>query len=129
MPFARYFCIFINVGLGEGSALPVGAPAPQLPDIPTTVWLNSVPADLTSEDGLDLQRAHMADPLPSLGGVIIFARADSSGCDTGFSTQGCTPATFNVRDLHDAGDNQVHINFNSSIAVAGVDAVFIALDS
>ncbi|EFO0095641.1 phage tail protein, partial [Escherichia coli] len=24
MPFARYFCIFINVGLGEGSALPVG---------------------------------------------------------------------------------------------------------
>ncbi|HIA2925355.1 TPA: phage tail protein, partial [Escherichia coli] len=23
MPFARYFCIFINVGLGEGSALPV----------------------------------------------------------------------------------------------------------
>ncbi|HGC1998047.1 TPA: phage tail protein, partial [Escherichia coli] len=22
MPFARYFCIFINVGLGEGSALP-----------------------------------------------------------------------------------------------------------
>ncbi|EPA5868206.1 phage tail protein, partial [Salmonella enterica] len=24
MPSARYFCIFINVGLGEGSALPVG---------------------------------------------------------------------------------------------------------
>ncbi|EOV6913407.1 phage tail protein, partial [Escherichia coli] len=22
MPFARYFCIFINVDLGEGSALP-----------------------------------------------------------------------------------------------------------
>ncbi|MEX5160479.1 phage tail protein, partial [Escherichia coli] len=22
MPFARYFCIFINLGLGEGSALP-----------------------------------------------------------------------------------------------------------
>ncbi len=28
MPFARYFCIFINVGLGEGSALPVGVPVP-----------------------------------------------------------------------------------------------------
>ncbi|MEK2966364.1 phage tail protein, partial [Salmonella enterica subsp. enterica] len=26
MPVARYLCIFINVGLGEGSALPVGVP-------------------------------------------------------------------------------------------------------
>ncbi|MEI1608249.1 phage tail protein, partial [Escherichia coli] len=24
MPVTRYLCIFINVGLGEGSALPVG---------------------------------------------------------------------------------------------------------
>ncbi|WP_227501886.1 phage tail protein [Klebsiella pneumoniae] len=28
MPVSRYLCIFINVGLGEGSALPVGVPVP-----------------------------------------------------------------------------------------------------
>ncbi|MDB6974927.1 phage tail protein, partial [Escherichia coli] len=28
MPVTRYLCIFTNVGLGEGSALPVGVPVP-----------------------------------------------------------------------------------------------------
>ncbi|ERA20528.1 hypothetical protein G999_02695 [Escherichia coli UMEA 3893-1] len=32
MPFARYFCIFINVGLGEGAAWPVGVADKQTPD-------------------------------------------------------------------------------------------------
>ncbi|ESP17081.1 hypothetical protein G690_02528 [Escherichia coli HVH 12 (4-7653042)] len=32
MPFARYFCIFINVGLGEGAAWPVGEAEQQPPD-------------------------------------------------------------------------------------------------
>ncbi|MGT9287700.1 phage tail protein, partial [Escherichia coli] len=26
MPVSRYLCIFINVGLGEGWAMPVGVP-------------------------------------------------------------------------------------------------------
>ncbi|MBE0019796.1 phage tail protein, partial [Escherichia coli] len=39
MPFARYFCIFINVGLGEGSALPVGVPVPWPSATPPTGWL------------------------------------------------------------------------------------------
>ncbi len=41
MPFARYFCIFINVGLGEGSALPVGVPVPWPSATPPTGWLNA----------------------------------------------------------------------------------------
>ncbi|HFU8964103.1 TPA: phage tail protein, partial [Escherichia coli] len=28
MPVSRNLCIFLNVGLGEGSALPVGVPVP-----------------------------------------------------------------------------------------------------
>ncbi|MDY8058782.1 phage tail protein, partial [Escherichia coli] len=33
MPFARYFCIFINVGLGEAAKRDVGIGANQIPDM------------------------------------------------------------------------------------------------
>lgn len=33
MPFARYFCIFINVGLGEAAKRNVGTGANQIPDM------------------------------------------------------------------------------------------------
>ncbi|WP_430476954.1 hypothetical protein [Escherichia coli] len=33
MPFARYFCIFINVGLGEAAKRDVGTGAGQIPDM------------------------------------------------------------------------------------------------
>ncbi|EQO21707.1 hypothetical protein G708_02685 [Escherichia coli HVH 32 (4-3773988)] len=36
MPFARYFCIFINVGLGEGAELHVGVAVNQTSD--TSPW-------------------------------------------------------------------------------------------
>ncbi|MBW9344437.1 tail fiber protein [Escherichia coli] len=49
MPFARYFCIFINVGLGEGSALPVGVPVPWPSATPPTGWLKCNGAVFSSE--------------------------------------------------------------------------------
>ncbi|MBH9604209.1 phage tail protein, partial [Escherichia coli] len=33
MPFARYFCIFINVGLGEAAKRNVGTGENQIPDM------------------------------------------------------------------------------------------------
>ncbi|MCV8054145.1 hypothetical protein ODQ68_25935, partial [Escherichia coli] len=33
MPFARYFCIFINVGLGEAAKRNVGTGENQVPDM------------------------------------------------------------------------------------------------
>lgn len=33
MPFARYFCIFINVGLGEAAKRDVGNGQNQIPDM------------------------------------------------------------------------------------------------
>ena len=33
MPFARYFCIFINVGLGEAAKRNVGTGDNQIPDM------------------------------------------------------------------------------------------------
>ncbi|MFQ3427042.1 phage tail protein, partial [Escherichia coli] len=51
MPFARYFCIFINVGLGEGSALPVGVPVPWPSATPPTGWLKCNGAAFSAEEG------------------------------------------------------------------------------
>ncbi|MCU7278210.1 hypothetical protein N6N65_23155, partial [Escherichia albertii] len=33
MPFARYFCLFINVGLGEAAKRNVGTGSGQIPDM------------------------------------------------------------------------------------------------
>ncbi|WP_210437307.1 tail fiber protein, partial [Escherichia coli] len=50
MPFARYFCIFINLGLGEGSALPVGVPVPWPSPTPPTGWLKCNGAAFSAEE-------------------------------------------------------------------------------
>ncbi|MEF6496572.1 phage tail protein, partial [Escherichia coli] len=50
IPFARYFCIFINVGLGEGSALPVGVPVPWPSATPPTGWLKCNGAAFSAEE-------------------------------------------------------------------------------
>ncbi|MDE7971668.1 phage tail protein, partial [Escherichia coli] len=39
MPVSRNLCIFLNVGLGEGSALPVGVPVPYPLATPPTGWM------------------------------------------------------------------------------------------
>ncbi|MEJ9635266.1 phage tail protein, partial [Escherichia coli] len=49
MPFACYFFIFINIGLGEGSALPVGAPVPWPSETPPTGWLKCNGAAFSAE--------------------------------------------------------------------------------
>ncbi|WP_149008164.1 phage tail protein, partial [Escherichia coli] len=50
MPVTRYFCIFINVGLGEGSALPVGVPVPWPSATPPTGWLKCNGAAFSAEE-------------------------------------------------------------------------------
>ncbi|MEQ5614675.1 phage tail protein, partial [Escherichia coli] len=58
MPFARYFCIFINVGLGEGSALPVGVPVPWPSATPPTGWLKCNGAAFSAEEYPELAKAY-----------------------------------------------------------------------
>lgn len=58
MPSARYFCIFINVGLGEGSALPVGVPVPWPSATPPTGWLKCNGAAFSAEDYPNLAKAY-----------------------------------------------------------------------
>lgn len=71
MPFARYFCIFINVGLGEGSALPVGVPVPWPSATPPTGWLKCNGAAFSAEEYPELAKAYQTNKLPDLRGEFI----------------------------------------------------------
>ncbi|EFA3715623.1 phage tail protein [Escherichia coli] len=91
MPFARYFCIFINVGLGEGSALPVGVPVPWPSATPPTGWLKCNGADFSAEEYPELAKAYPTNKLPDLRGEFIRGWDDGRGADNGrvlLSTQG-----------------------------------------
>ncbi|MCV5326868.1 phage tail protein [Escherichia coli] len=91
MPFARYFCIFINVGLGEGSALPVGVPVPWPSATPPTGWLKCNGAAFSAEEYPELAKAYPTNKLPDLRGEFIRGWDDSRGIDNGralLSSQG-----------------------------------------
>ncbi|EHZ8347240.1 phage tail protein [Escherichia coli] len=83
MPFARYFCIFINVGLGEGSALPVGVPVPWPSVTPPTGWLKCNGAAFSAEEYPELAKAYPSGKLPDLRGEFIRGWDDGRGVDTG----------------------------------------------
>ncbi|EON1606356.1 tail fiber protein [Escherichia coli] len=83
MPFARYFCIFINVGLGEGSALPVGVPVPWPSATPPTGWLKCNGAAFSAEEYPELAKAYPTNKLPDLRGEFIRGWDDGRGADAG----------------------------------------------
>ncbi|EPJ0207486.1 phage tail protein [Escherichia coli] len=83
MPSARYFCIFINVGLGEGSALPVGVPVPWPSATPPTGWLKCNGAAFSAEEYPELAKAYPTNKLPDLRGEFIRGWDDGRGIDAG----------------------------------------------
>ncbi|EIT7626390.1 tail fiber protein [Escherichia coli] len=83
MPFARYFCIFINVGLGEGSALPVGVPVPWPSVTPPTGWLKCNGAAFSAEEYPELAKVYPTNKLPDLRGEFIRGWDDGRGIDLG----------------------------------------------
>ena len=83
MPVARYLCIFINVGLGEGSALPVGVPVPWPSATPPTGWLKCNGAAFSAEEYPELAKAYPTNKLPDLRGEFIRGWDDGRGADSG----------------------------------------------
>lgn len=82
MPVSRYLCIFINVGLGEGSALPVGVPVPWPSATPPTGWLKCNGAAFSAEEYPELAKAYPTNKLPDLRGEFIRGWDDGRGIDT-----------------------------------------------
>ncbi|MEF4864527.1 tail fiber protein, partial [Escherichia coli] len=71
------------LGLGEGSALPVGAPVPWPSETPPTGWLKCNGAPFSAEEYPKLAKAYPANKLPDLRGEFIRGWDDGRGIDSG----------------------------------------------
>ncbi|EJL9599406.1 tail fiber protein [Escherichia coli] len=72
-----------NLGLGEGSALPVGVPVPWPLATPPTGWLKCNGAPFAAEEYPALAKAYPTNKLPDLRGEFIRGWDDGSGIDAG----------------------------------------------
>ncbi|EER1829621.1 tail fiber protein [Escherichia coli] len=70
-----------NLGLGEGSALPVGVPVPWPSATPPTGWLKCNGAAFSSEMYPNLAKAYPTNKLPDLRGEFIRGWDDGRGID------------------------------------------------
>ncbi|HAJ7867592.1 phage tail protein [Escherichia coli] len=71
------------LGLGEGSALPVGVPVPWPLETPPTGWLKCNGAAFSSEKYPNLAKAYPTNKLPDLRGEFIRGWDDGRGIDSG----------------------------------------------
>ncbi|MEK0079044.1 phage tail protein [Escherichia coli] len=71
-----------NLGLGEGSALPVGVPVPWPSATPPTGWLKCNGAAFSPEEYPELAKAYPTNKLPDLRGEFIRGWDDGRGIDT-----------------------------------------------
>ncbi|HBL7597422.1 TPA: tail fiber protein, partial [Escherichia coli] len=71
------------LGLGEGSALPVGVPVPWPLETPPTGWLKCNGAAFSSEMYPKLAKAYPTNKLPDLRGEFIRGWDDGRGIDAG----------------------------------------------
>ena len=117
MPVTRYLCISTNVGLGEGSALPVGVPVPWPSATPPTGWLKCNGAPFSAEEYPKLAKAYPTLKLPDLRGEFIRGWDDGRGVDSGraiLSTQ-----SHSIQ----AHDHIVYFRVNGVTTSSGVDDV------
>ena len=70
-----------NLGLGEGSALPVGVPVPWPSATPPTGWLKCNGAAFSAEEYPELAKVYPTNKLPDLRGEFIRGWDDGRGID------------------------------------------------
>lgn len=71
------------LGLGEGSALPVGVPVPWPSATPPTGWLKCNGAPFSAEEYPELAKVYPTNELPDLRGEFIRGWDDGRGVDSG----------------------------------------------
>ncbi|EEW1714583.1 phage tail protein [Escherichia coli] len=75
--------ILTYLGLGEGSALPVGVPVPWPSATPPTGWLTCNGAPFSAEEYPELAKVYPTNKLPDLRGEFIRGWDDGRGVDSG----------------------------------------------
>lgn len=111
------------LGLGEGSALPVGVPVPWPSATPPTGWLKCNGAAFSAEEYPELAKAYPTNKLPDLRGEFIRGWDDGRGVDSGrtlLSAQGDA-----IRNIT-GGFGQLRVNseINAIVDVQGVSGAF-----
>ncbi|EFL9510284.1 TPA: tail fiber protein [Escherichia coli] len=109
--------ILTYLGLGEGSALPVGVPVPWPSATPPTGWLKCNGAPFFAEEYPKLAKAYPTLKLPDLRGEFIRGWDDGRGVDSGraiLSTQ-----SHSIQ----AHDHIVYFRVNGVTTSSGVDDV------
>ncbi|HHL7787743.1 phage tail protein [Escherichia coli] len=109
-----------NLGLGEGSALPVGVPVPWPSATPPTGWLKCNGAVFSAEEYPELAKAYPTNKLPDLRGEFIRGWDDGRGIDAGreiLSAQG--DAIRNITGTFGNGQTEANaaISFNTASGV------------
>ncbi|HFV8399819.1 TPA: phage tail protein [Escherichia coli] len=111
------------LGLGEGSALPVGVPVPWPSATPPAGWLKCNGAAFSSEMYPNLAKVYPTLKLPDLRGEFIRGWDDSRGIDTGRSLLSGQTATFIRTALQDYYGYDLNTNVKVGIAYATADSV------
>ncbi|EKK5215180.1 tail fiber protein [Cronobacter sakazakii] len=113
-----------NLGLGEGSALPVGVPIPWPSATPPTGWLKCNGAAFTASQYPKLALAYPALRLPDLRGEFIRGWDDGRGVDSGrvlMSAQNATSLRTAAMEL--AGTDVAGSGFAVGTAFASSDSI------
>lgn len=104
-----------NLGLGEGSALPVGVPVPWPSEVPPTGWIKCNGAPFTASEYPKLAQAYPSLKVPDLRGEFIRGWDDGRGVDSEralLSAQGDA-----IRNIN---GTITDVRFNQGAAVNGV---------
>ena len=99
------------LGLGEGSALPVGVPVPWPLETPPTGWLKCNGAAFSAEEYPELAKAYPTNKLPDLRGEFIRGWDDGRGVDAGrqlLSSQGDA-----IRNIEGFADGGIGMSFDA----------------
>ncbi|EBI4804765.1 integrase [Salmonella enterica] len=100
-----------NLGLGEGSALPVGVPVPWSSATPPTGWLKCNGAAFSAEEYPELAKVYPTNKLPDLRGEFIRGWDDGRGVDAGrqlLSSQGDA-----IRNIEGFADGGIGMSFDA----------------
>ncbi|MEH5360914.1 hypothetical protein PO506_20140 [Escherichia coli] len=127
MPFARYFCIFINVGLGEAAKRNVGTGANQIPDMGSFTLSVSATGYQKLPSGFILQWGSIGASGIAQDVVTHFPIAFPNRCLRVLVSQDYTPDSGAVGYIACAGSSSDPVKFISRARTPGLGASFLAL--
>ncbi|HFV4689172.1 TPA: hypothetical protein ACH9NY_000465 [Escherichia coli] len=127
MPFARYFCIFINVGLGEAAKRNVGTGANQIPDMGSFTLSVSGTGYQKLPSGFILQWGSIGAQGIAQDVVTHFPIAFPNRCLRVLVSQDYTPDSGAVGYIACAGFSSDPVKFISRASTPGLGASFLAL--